>query len=171
MLQGCPVDRKPQAGFRSQLLQMPAKLTSLSIATSRAGRWAGRSELQPGITLFIFCCTCLASTLLVRECTRQERHPELHQINPTDLRGSTFNTRSGQSVRQACEQVAVASTDFDPLQTETATILAAEGTSLTLDRPLIYSHFAPSVATGYKNISMPMVRACPSGSQRIGSEC
>ena len=56
-------------------------------------------------------------------------------------------------------QVAISSTDFDPQQAETATIVAAAGNRLTLSTALQYIHFAPSVPTGYNNISMPMV--CP----------
>ena len=56
-------------------------------------------------------------------------------------------------------QVAISSTDFDPQQAETATIVAAAGNRLTLGNALQYSRYAPSVPTGYNNISMPMV--CP----------
>lgn len=55
-------------------------------------------------------------------------------------------------------QVAVSSTDFDPLQAEVATIVNASGQTLTLAAPLKYSRFAPSAPTG-ANTSIPMVRA------------
>ena len=55
-------------------------------------------------------------------------------------------------------QIAIATTDFDPCQTETVTITAVNGSVLAFRPKLKYSHFAPGVPTGINGVTMPMVR-------------